>query len=295
MKLTLRQRRSTPALTLMLAPSILLLGVWMIVPLFMTLYFSVRSYSLMREGESKFIGFQNYYYLFLDPAFLRSLFNSAVILGGVLVITVSLGALLAWLYDHEFAGRKVARVLIIAPFFVMPTVNALLWKDLMMHPIYGLLAGISRVFHLQAFDWFGRAPLLSIVILLSWQWLPFAFLILLTAMQSLNPEQLEAAAIEGAGPWQTFWYQVLPHLRRPIGAVIMIEAIFLLSVFAEIFATTGGGPGVATTNLTYLVYSLGLLQFDVGMASAGGIVAVTLANIVAIFLMRYTTPTLRSA
>jgi sorbitol/mannitol transport system permease protein len=279
----------------MVSPAVLLLLVWMAVPLAMTFYFSVRSYSLMRAGNSKFNGFENYWYLLRDPGFFQAIANTLLIVVGVVGVTIVFGTLFAWLFDHDFRGRNVARLLIIAPFFVMPTVNALLWKDLMLHPIYGFFAKVSRGFGFPAIDWFGHVPLLAIVILLSWQWLPFAFLILVTAMQSLNREQLEAAALDGSSPWQTFWYQILPHLKRPIGAVVMIEAIFLLSVFAEIFATTGGGPGTSTTNLTYLVYSLGLLQFDVGLASAGGIIAVVLANLIAFFLMRFVAGDLRSA
>ena len=294
-KLFVKNKKSSIADRIMLWPSVGLLLVWMIVPLAITLYFSVRRYSLMRSGQTRFNGLENYWYLLRDPGFLHAVVNTLLILAGVLASTIILGTLFAWLYDYDFPGKRVARLLVIAPFFVMPTVNALLWKDLMMHPIYGFLAALARAVGINPIDWFGRAPLASIIILLSWQWLPFAFLIFLTAMQSLNREQLEAASLDGAGPWQTFWYQILPHLRRPIGAVIMIEAIFLLSVFAEIFATTGGGPGTATTNLTYLVYSLGLLQFDVGLASAGGIVAVIFANIVAVFLMRSVSRNLRAA
>jgi sorbitol/mannitol transport system permease protein len=83
-----------------------------------------------------------------------------------------------------------------------------------------------------------------------------------------------------------FFFIVLPHLARPIAVVIMIETIFLLSIFAEILVTTNGGPGDASTNLPYLVYKTALLDFDVGGGSAGGIVAVILANVVAIFLLR---------
>jgi sorbitol/mannitol transport system permease protein len=128
--------------------------------------------------------------------------------------------------------------------------------------------------------------MLSIIIIVSWQWLPFAILILMTAMQSLDQEQLEAARIEGAGLVAVFIHVTLPHLARPLAVVVMIETIFLLSIFAEIFTTTGGGPGTQTTTLAYLIYSQALLQYDVGMASAGGIVAVVLANIVAFFLIR---------
>ena len=96
----------------------------------------------------------------------------------------------------------------------------------------------------------------------------------------------EAASLDGAGPISYFGYIVLPHIARAITVVILIETIFLLSVFAEIYVTTSGGPGVATTNIPFLVYKQALLNFDVGSASAGGIIAVILANIVAIFLMR---------
>ena len=139
---------------------------------------------------------------------------------------------------------------------------------------------------LEPFDFLAHAPLFSIILIVAWQWLPFATLILLTAFQSLDQEQLEAAEMDGAGFGSRFIWIMLPHLARAITVVILIQTIFILSVFAEILVTTNGGPGYASTNITYLVYAQSLLQFDVGGGSAGGIVAVILANIVAIFLMR---------
>ena len=134
-------------------------------------------------------------------------------------------------------------------------------------------------------DWFADFPMASIIVIVAWQWLPFALLILLTAVQSLDHEQ-EAARMDGAGPIAQFFFITLPHLGRTISVVVMIETIFLLTVFAEIFVTTSGGPGNATTNLAFLIYARALLQFDVGGASAGGVVAIVLANIVAFFLVR---------
>jgi len=139
---------------------------------------------------------------------------------------------------------------------------------------------------LSAIDWFGAWPMSAVVVIVSWQWLPFALLILLTAVQSLDQEQREAAHLDGAGPLRMFFFITLPHLRRSITVVLMIETIFFLSVFAEIFVTTSGGPGLATTNLAYLIYVRSLLEYDVGSASAGGVIAIVLANIVAIFLVR---------
>jgi sorbitol/mannitol transport system permease protein len=183
-------------------------------------------------------------------------------------------------------GRSIVRLMVIAPFFVMPTVSALVWKNLLMHPVSGLFAWLSTLVGAQPMDWFNDAPLLAIILIVSWQWLPFATLILLTALQSLDEEQKEAAEMDGARAWSTFIYITLPHLARPITVVILIETIFLLTVFAEIFVTTGGGPGLQTTNIAFLIYSQALIQFDVGNASAGGLVAVVIANIVAFFLVR---------
>ncbi|MNL35869.1 Inner membrane ABC transporter permease protein YcjO [compost metagenome] len=135
---------------------------------------------------------------------------------------------------------------------------------------------------------------MSVIVIVAWQWLPFATLILLTALQSLDEEQKEAAQMDGASAWSRFIYLVLPHLSRAITVVILIQTIFLLSVFAEILVTTNGGPGTQSTNLTFLVYAQALLQFDVGGASAGGIIAVILANIVAFFLMRMIGKTLEA-
>ncbi|WP_428377929.1 carbohydrate ABC transporter permease [Lichenicoccus sp.] len=270
----------------LIAPAVVILLIWSIVPLVMTLWYSFQHYNLVDPTQTGFAGFDNYQYLLTDPDFWSSLINTLELLAGVLVITVCGGTLLAVLYDQEFFGRSVARLFVIAPFFVMPTVAALVWKNLMLHPIYGVVSALLRSIGLTPVDWFSQVPLLTIIGIVSWEWLPFAVLILLTAVQSLDHEQREAARMDGAGPIASFFYITLPHLRRAIGVVVMIEMIFLLTIFAEIFVTTSGGPGVATTNLAFLIYARALLQFDIGGGSAGGVVAIILANIVAFFLVR---------
>jgi sorbitol/mannitol transport system permease protein len=272
--------------SLLLLPSVIVLLAWMIVPLVMTLWFSIQYYNLVDPTTTGFAGLDNYRYLVTDPDFWVSLRNTLVLVASVLVVTVGLGTLLAVLFNEPFPGRNVARVLAISPFFVMPTVSALVWKNLLMHPVSGLFAFLATSLGLTPIDWFADAPLLAIILIVAWQWLPFATLILLTALQSLDEEQKEAAEMDGAGAVSAFFYITLPHLARPITVVILIETIFLLTVFAEIFVTTGGGPGLATTNIAFLIYLQALIEFDVGTASAGGLVAVVIANIVAFFLVR---------
>lgn len=270
----------------LIAPAVVALALWIVVPLAMTVYFSLIRYNLLNPSITGFVGLENYRYLVTDPNFWVALGNTLVLVGAVLAITVILGTVFAVLFDQDFAGRGIARLLVIAPFFVMPTVSALLWKNMLMNPVYGLFSWASRGLGLAPIDWLADYPMMAIIVMVSWQWLPFSLLILLTALQSLPNEQVEAARIDGAGPLTMFRYVILPHLGRAIAVVIMIQTIFLLAIFAEIFTTTSGGPGMATTTLTYLIYLRALFDFDVGGASAGGLVAVVLANIVAIFLVR---------
>jgi len=270
----------------MMSPSVLLLLGWMLVPLTMTIYFSFLRYNLLNPGTESFTGWTNYYYFVTDPSFTDALVNTISIFGGVLFITTVGGVGFSLLLDQPMWKSGLIRMLVIAPFFVMPTVSALVWKNMFMNPVNGFFGQIATFLGLQPFDFFGQAPLLSVIWIISWQWLPFATLILLTSLQSLDQDQLEASEMDGANSFSRFIFIILPHLARPITVAILIQTIFLLSIFAEILVTTNGGPGTATTNLTYLIYVQSLLQFDVGAGSAGGVIAIILANIVAIFLMR---------
>ncbi|KQP23033.1 carbohydrate ABC transporter permease [Pseudorhodoferax sp. Leaf267] len=270
----------------LMAPAVITLFLWMIVPLLMTLYFSFVTYNLMQPGDRPFAGLENFEYFVTDADFWPAVWNTLVLIGSVILITLIMGTLLALLVNEPFPGQGIVRVLLISPFFVMPAVNALLWKHMMMNPIYGVLAHVWRFFGAEPVDWLTDAPLFSVIVMVAWQWLPFACLIFITSLQSLDREQMEAARMDGATAIQRFFYLTLPHLGRAMAVVIMIEMIFLLSVFAEIAITTGGGPGNASTNLTYLIFKQSLLNFDVGVASAGALFAVILANIVAAFLIR---------
>ena len=279
-------QHSRAAARLLVAPSVVLLFLWMIVPLAMTVWFSFLRFNLLMPGTREWIGFLNYEFFLTDPAFFAAVANTLAIVLGVLAITIVGGILFALLLDQPFFGQGAVRLLMIAPFFVMPTVSALVWKNMFMNPVNGLFAWLQKSVGMAPHDWLATTPLLAVIVIVAWQWLPFSTLILLTALQSLDEEQREAAELDGAGALARFRYIVLPHLSRAITVVILIQTIFLLSVFAEILVTTNGGPGTDSTNLAYLVYAQALLQFDVGGASAGGIVAVILANIVAFFLMR---------
>jgi sorbitol/mannitol transport system permease protein len=277
-------KASRTAARVMMAPAVILLLGWMLVPLTMTLWFSFRNYLPMRGGDLGFAGLDNYVRFVTSSSFWPAVLATLTIVVGVLIITVVFGVLLALLLDQPMWGQGIVRILVIAPFFVMPTVSGLVWKNMFLDPINGLFAHLFKFFGAQPIEFISQAPFFSIILIVSWQWLPFATLILLTAIQSLDSEQLEAAEIDGAPKIKRFWFIIIPHLSRAITVVVLIQTIFLLSVFAEIFVTTAGAFGSKT--LTYLIFQRVLESQNVGLGSAGGVYAIILANIIAIFLMR---------
>ena len=180
----------------LVSPSVALLLLWMIVPLGMTVYFSTIRYNLLYPGENEFVGLENFTYFLTDSGFMPGATNTLLLVGSVLLISIVLGVLISALLEaSEFFGRGIVRVLLISPFFIMPTVGALIWKNLIFHPVSGILASVWKLFGAQPVDWLAHYPLLSIIIIVSWQWLPFAILILMTAMQSLDQEQKDRKSV----------------------------------------------------------------------------------------------------
>lgn len=301
--------RSIPRL--LQTPAVVLLLIWMLVPLSMTLYFSFIRYVLnsLRRPEwttpslSNWRGWGNYEYVLNAKDFLLAIQNSVLIVGGILVMTVILGLGIAVLVNRNFPGRGIVRVLLISPFFVMPAVNAVLWINMLLDPVLGLqgiaVGGLNSLIDgLRDFPLLGsffslwpdiepisfratQTSAYAVIMMVTWQWTPFAVLIFMTSLQSEDESQKEAATLDGASPWSQFVNLTIPHLARPIAIVVMIQSIFHLSLYAEIEIVSRGN---GNKNLPYLIGEFS--SNNIGAASATGIFAVILANIIAIFLLR---------
>jgi len=277
----------------------------------MTLYFSFIRYVLnsLNRPEwtspslSNWRGFGNYNYVLDAKDFWFAVQNSVFIVGGILFFTVILGLSIAVLINKTFPGRGIVRVLLISPFFVMPAVSGVLWINMILDPVLGLngiavealnnlvkdlkdLPVLGSFFSL----WPELTPIsfratqtsaYAVIIMVTWQWTPFAVLIFMTSLQSEDQQQKEAAVLDGATSWAQFRYMTLPHLARPIAIVVMIQSIFHLSLYAEIEIVSRGN---GNKNLPYLIGEFA--NNNIGAASATGIFAVILANIIAIFLLR---------
>lgn len=302
-------KRTLPRL--LQTPAVILLLVWMLVPLGLTLYFSFIRYVLnsLRRPEwttpsfSNWRGFGNYEYVLNAKDFWFAVQNSLFIVGSILLVTVVLGLALAVLVNRTFPGRGIVRVLLISPFFVMPAVNAVLWINMILDPVLGLngiaVEGINEIVRgLRDFPVLGaffslwpefepvsfratQTSAYAVIMMVTWQWTPFAVLIFMTSLQSEDESQKEAAILDGASAWSRFVNLTIPHLARPIAIVVMIQSIFHLALYAEIEIVSRGN---GNKNLPYLIGEF--TSNNIGAASATGIFAVILANILALFLLR---------
>ncbi|MCY4465915.1 MAG: sugar ABC transporter permease [Chloroflexi bacterium] len=267
-------------------PAILFMVVVTQVPLVVTLGFSLERWNLLRPQRRRFQGLDNYPDVLSDPNFFTIILNTLIITISVVVATLVLGILLALLLNRDFAGKGIVRTMLITPFLIMPTVSAVLWKNVLFNPAFGLLAALAAMFGFSRPDMLQDYPMFSVVIVTVWQWTPFMMLILLAGLQSLDHDQIEAAQIDGGGPVVLFRYIVLPHLQRYIELAVLMETLFILSIFGVIFVLTSGGPGIQTTNLSYGIYQEAFQRWDIGEASAMGVFAIILANIVVLFFVR---------
>ncbi|THF71679.1 sugar ABC transporter permease [Deinococcus sp. Arct2-2] len=286
-----RQRfRFTPAA--LIWPAMLYLILTTQVPFFMTLYYSLFRYNLVDPTNRPFVGLGNYISLLTDASNLRIVLNTLVLAGGTLTVTLILGGSLAMLLNRNFPGRTLLRTLMISSFLVMPIVTAVVWKNMLLNPVFGFFSWVVSSLGGVPVDWLAQFPMASVIAMIAWEWTPFAMLILLTGLQSLPEDQLEAVRLDGASPWQEFRYVVLPHWTQAIQVVVLMETIALLQVYGEIYGSTSGGPGVATTNLPYFIYQKAFAEYNIGLASAAGVLTVILTNILAVYLLRMINRTL---
>lgn len=268
------------------APTLLVLIIITQIPFVFTIYYSFRNWNLLRPGNINWIGLRNYARAFQNPDFLQILWNTLVLSVSVVVITFILGMFFALLLNRPFPGRGLARTLLISPFLVMPVVTAVLWKNVLLNPAFGLATFLLSLFGLPPIDWLAHYAMPSVIAAVSWQWTPFVMLILLAGLQSLPESTLEAASLDGANGWNLFRYIILPHLRTFIEIALLMEVLFILNIFGQIFVMTSGGPGIATTNLPFEIYKEAFLRWNVSRAAAFGVLAVILANIVVLLFLR---------
>jgi sorbitol/mannitol transport system permease protein len=275
-------KRGTTERRLLLSPALILVGLVTQIAFLVTIYISMLSWNLVRPDLGiHFVGLSNYATLLTSGTFLTALINTMFLTVGVLVAGMVIGLLLALLLNRSFPLRPLVRTLLITPFFVMPVATAEIWRNMLLNPVYGLISWLIQQVGITPPDVLGSQPLFGIGIMLTWEWFPFFMLILLGGLQSLPEDLVEAARIDGAGPWAVFRRITIPHLQRYIAVSTLFGLIYLLGVFGEIFVATQGGPGDASTTLPFLIYRTAFSNWDVGTASALGVIAVFITILIA--------------
>jgi sorbitol/mannitol transport system permease protein len=289
----LRSQRLT-GLALLL-PALLYLAVMTQAPFVLTLWYSFHNWILTSpELGHRWIGFENFRYeLTEDPIFRTALVNTLEITAAIVFTSLMLGLCFALLLNRKFPLRGVTRALMIAPFFVMPTVNAVVQKNLFLNPIFGLDSWVWTSLGFHRVDWLASHAKLAIISMAVWQWAPFMMLILLAGLQGISDEVREAARIDGAGAFVEFRRITLPLLAPYIELSVLLGLIYILQLFGEIFVATQGGPGTETTTIPYYVYQTISQANDVGTSSAQGVLAIVFASIIAGLTLRLLTRTFR--
>jgi len=262
-------------------------------PFALTLWFSLHRWNLLATASPRFIGLRNFVFAFQDATFLGTILHTLVMTVSIVVGSLVVGSLMALGLNRPFPGRSLIRTLAVTPFFLMPVAAALFWKTALYNPSFGVLGAITGALGLGRIDWLSGHPVLSVILISAWQWASFVLMIVLAGLQSFPEEVEEAAAMDGASRFRIALHLVLPHLRPFLELSALLVAMYVLENVAVIALLTGGGPAYATTNLSYYVYLQAFSAFNMGHASAYGMVALIVAIALVTPLLRLVAGILR--
>ena len=264
---------------LLIAPPLLFLLLLSVIPLLLTLGLSLTSMDI--SGKGSWIGIDNYIRLSSDPIFIESYVNTLIFVAVGLPIQYFLGLGLALLVHGTPGGQRLWRLIIPIPLMVAPLVIGFIWKtifDSRFGPVNDVITALGG----EAIPWItdNLLAFVSILVVDTWQWTPFVFLILYAGLRTLPVEPFEAARVDGASRWRMFWGVTFPMLIPASVAAILLRGIEAFKIFDIVFYITGGGPGTATTTTTLTAYFTGLRSGYVGY---GGAMAVILFLTVILF------------
>jgi multiple sugar transport system permease protein len=237
---------------------------------------------------SGFAGVDNFAKMGSDPRFWNSLALTGIYTASTVVLQVLVGLSLALLVLQIPKGQGLLRVAAILPIVLAPVVVGLFWRTLVLAPDVGLVDMVSRALGLPSHNWLGdpQLALISVIAIHTWQWTPFAFLVLLATLSTLPPDVYEAARLDRAGAWQRFFHLTLPLIRPAIVMVVILRTMTALSAFAAIFAATGGGPGSATEILNLYAYRTSFAELNLGYGAALAIVLMSITLVISYLMFR---------
>lgn len=263
-------------------PGFLYLVIVRIVPALFTIYMSLTRWNLTSGDKMQFIGLANYGSLGADSGFLDSLLRTLVFMIVATTVELILGLGIAVMLNRAFRLRRLIRTLVLAPMVVTPAVVGTIWY-ILFQPQIGPINDLLSVFGIGPVGWLTNphVALFSVIIADVWHWTPFLFLLSLAALQAVPVELSEAAAVDGAAPWQIFFRITLPFIRDTLLVAVVLRAMDAFEIFAEPYVMTGGGPGRATETLSLRIYRSAFLYFHMGYTAA--MIVISIAILVALY------------
>jgi multiple sugar transport system permease protein len=274
-----RDRNSGVALKFLIGPVVFLLLIT-VYPLIFALWTSLRQYWLFAPERANFVGLTNYISLFKMPLFGGTVLRTLVYAGGSLMLQLVLGYGLALLLHHDRRGFGILRSLLVVPVLLTPAVVALMWFY-MYDPNIGIIQYVADSLGLPVVPWLSNVDtaMLAVMVANVWEWTPFAFLVFVAGLKSISPEIVEAAMIDGAGPWAIGRRIMLPLLWPVVAVVALLLAIDDLKGFDLIYVMTDGGPGVSTYTLPIMIWKQGFGSYQMGTACAIALVLLVIINL----------------
>jgi multiple sugar transport system permease protein len=284
---TLAQQERRFALALFL-PALLALIVTTTAPLVYLAWTSLMRIDLSMPWLSGFAGVGNFAKMGGDPRFWNSLVLTVIYTVSTVFLQVIIGLALALLVLRIPKGQGLARIAAILPIVLAPVVVGLFWRTLVLSPDVGLVDVATRALGLGSHNWLGdpQLALISVIAIHTWQWTPFAFLVILASLSSLPPDVFEAARIDRASAWQRFVHITLPLIRPAVVVVVIMRMMIALSAFAAIYAATGGGPGTATEILNLYAYRTSFSELNLGYGASLAMVLLAMTLVVSFALFR---------
>ena len=272
---------------MLLYPGLFIVIIITQIPFLYTIYLSLLSWNLTRPDLGRtFNGIGNYASQVFSSDFGTILLQTLAITGLALVLCGVVGLALALLLNRNFFGKGLVQTLLVTPFFIMPVVTGLIWKNELFSPNFGILTWFAGVIGIEGFNPMAQQPLIMISTMVAWQWEPLFMLVLLAGLQAIPEEEREAATLDGCNRFMIFRYIELPYLLPYYRMVILLATIFMFQVFGEIYVGTAGGPGTSSMNLQYLTYQEGLVGTQVGVASAIGVATLVVTLVILTMLLR---------
>ncbi len=253
---------------LLIAPAMVIILFFALVPLFFAIMVSFRQADLTMGGIQQFVGLRNYRTMLQEPYFWQSVATTIKFTFFAVGVEMVLGILLAFLINGATVGKGLIRSLLILPLATAPAVTGLFWRYL-YDTQFGLFNYFLSLLHLPEPNWLGdiRIGFWSVVIFDIWQWTPFVALIVLAGLQSLPKEPFEAAELDGASQYRILRRLTFPMLTPVLTLVLVLRTIDSLRLYDAVATLTRGGPGTVTETLTYYLYRQGLVFFRMDYAS----------------------------